>query len=113
MDDCLFCKIVSGEAPSRKFFENEHLIAFSDIDPKAPIHFLVIPKEHIVSVDEITRDNADVVARIFTIIPKLAKKLGMSKGYRIVSNCGKEGGQTVDHLHFHVLSGRQMAWPPG
>lgn len=111
--DCIFCKIANGEIPSNKLYEDEKVIAFYDLAPQAPIHFLVIPKAHIKSADELNETNAEVVAHIFTVISKLAKELNLEKGYRIVNNCGEDGGQTVGHLHFHVLGGRLLAWPPG
>jgi histidine triad (HIT) family protein len=111
--DCIFCKIVSGEIPSKTLYEDDLVRAFYDIDPKAPIHFLVIPKAHIASLSEVNAENSAVIAHIFEVIAKLAAKLGMDKGYRVVSNCGEDAGQTVPHIHFHVLSGRLLAWPPG
>lgn len=111
--DCLFCKIASGEIPSNKIYEDDRVLAFYDIDPKAPVHFLVIPKVHIKCADEIDESNADIVAHVYTVIAKIAARLGLSKGYRIVNNCGEDGGQTVGHLHFHVLAGRNLSWPPG
>ena len=111
--DCLFCKIASGEIPSKKIYEDEKVYAFYDIDPQAPTHFLVIPKEHIKSCDELTAENAEIVSHIFLVIAKIAKDLGLENGYRIVNNCGEDGGQTVGHMHFHVLGGRLLAWPPG
>ena len=113
MEDCLFCKIIAGEIPSNKIYEDEQCYAFYDIDPQAPAHFLVVPKAHIGSADELTEENAGIVAHIFLVIRKLAKDLGLENGYRIVNNCGKDGGQTVGHLHFHVLGKRCLAWPPG
>ena len=113
MSDCLFCKIAGGEIPSQKVYEDELVYAFYDIDPQAPTHFLVIPKAHIASVSAVTAENSAVVAHIFEVIAKLAKELGLEKGYRIVNNCGEDGGQTVRHLHFHLLGGRSMEWPPG
>ncbi len=110
--DCLFCSIVAGEIPSNKIYEDENLYAFYDIAPQAPVHFLVIPKEHIPSCGEVTPENSTVVARCFEAIAKITKEMGISE-YRVVSNCGKQAGQTVPHLHFHVLSGRDMTWPPG
>ena len=110
--DCLFCSIVAGEIPSNKIYEDENLYAFYDIAPQAPVHFLVIPKEHIPSCGEVTPENSAVVARCFEGIAKIPKEMGISE-YRVVSNCGKQAGQTVPHLHFHVLSGRDMTWPPG
>ena len=111
--DCLFCKIGAGEIPSKKIYEDEKILAFYDIDPKAPIHFLVIPKQHISCADEINRQNSSIVSHVFEVIAQLSKELGLKNGYRVVNNCGVEGGQTVGHLHFHVLAGRNLAWPPG
>lgn len=111
--DCLFCKIAAGEIPSNKVYEDEKVLAFYDIDPKAPVHFLVIPKEHIGSAAEITAENSDIVAHVYEVIAKLAKELKLEKGFRVVTNCGEEGGQTVGHLHFHILAGRNCGWPPG
>ena len=110
--DCLFCKIINGEIPCTKVYEDEHVFAFNDIDPQAPTHFLVIPKAHIGSVAEVNEDNAAVVAHIFAVISKVTKELGLDS-YRVVSNIGEQAGQSVHHLHFHVLSGRDMTWPPG
>ena len=112
MSDCLFCKISAGEIPSNKVYEDELCYAFYDIDPQAPTHFLVIPKAHIVSVAEVSGDNSAVVAHIFEVIAKVTKELGLDS-YRVVSNIGEQAGQSVHHLHFHVLSGRDMTWPPG
>ncbi|MBE6904230.1 MAG: histidine triad nucleotide-binding protein [Ruminococcaceae bacterium] len=113
MEDCLFCKIIAGDIPSQKVYEDEKVLAFNDIDPKAPVHFLVIPKKHISSADDINSENSEIIAHIFEVIAKLSKKLGFENGYRIVNNCGDSAGQTVKHIHFHVLSGRDMTWPPG
>ncbi|MBQ4526743.1 MAG: histidine triad nucleotide-binding protein [Clostridia bacterium] len=114
MTDCLFCKIINGEIPSSKVYEDEKVYAFNDIDPQAPVHFLVVPKEHIASALEITEENADIPGHVFMVVAKLAKEMGFADdGYRIVNNCGKDGGQTVGHLHFHVLAGRNIGWPPG
>ena len=113
MSDCLFCKIVAGEIPSKKVYEDELCYAFYDIDPQAPTHFLVVPKAHIASAAEVSADNEQVVGHIFTVIAKLAQELGFASGFRVVSNVGESGGQSVPHLHFHVLSGRDMTWPPG
>ncbi len=110
--DCLFCSIVSGEIPSNKVYEDEWCYAFYDIAPQAPTHFLVIPKTHIGSVSEITEENCAVVGHMFRVIAQLAKELGL-ESYRVVSNIGEQAGQSVPHLHFHVLSGRDMTWPPG
>ena len=110
--NCLFCKIIQGEIPSNKVYEDEYCYAFYDIDPQAPIHFLVVPKTHIQSCGEIDAGNSALVGRMFEAISKIAKELGFTD-FRVVSNCGEQAGQTVPHLHFHVLSGRDMTWPPG
>ena len=112
MSDCLFCKIAAGEIPSNKVYEDEQVYAFYDIDPQAPIHFLVIPKAHIGSCGEISGENAPVAAHIFEVISKVTHDLGITD-FRVVSNCGEQAGQSVRHLHFHVLAGRDMTWPPG
>ena len=106
--DCIFCKIVAGEIPSTKVYEDETILAFRDINPMAPTHILVIPKVHIPSVDGINEENAPVVAHIFTVIPGIAAAEGLTNGYRVVSNCGPDAGQTVNHLHFHILGGREL-----
>ena len=108
MENCLFCKIVAGTIPSTKVYEDETVLAFRDIAPMAPTHILVIPKTHIPSVDGITAENSAVVAHIFQVIPQIAKAEGLENGYRVVSNCGADAGQTVPHLHFHILGGRQL-----
>ncbi len=110
--DCLFCKIISGEIPGKKIYEDEKVYAFYDINPQAPVHFLVVPKEHIKSCNELTSENAQIIGHIFLVIAKIAKDLGLEKGYRIVNNCGEDGGQTVEHIHFHVLGGKPLSWPP-
>ena len=110
--DCLFCKIVRGDIPSTKVYEDDLILAFRDIAPQAPTHILVIPKAHIPSMDGIAEENSSVVAHIFEVIAKIAKEQGMDS-YRVVSNIGEQAGQSVFHLHFHVLSGRDMTWPPG
>ena len=106
--DCLFCKIVAGEIPSTKVYEDDAVYAFRDIAPQAPTHILVVPKMHIGSADEIGADNSAVVARIFEAIPKIAKSERLSNGYRIVSNVGEDGCQSVKHIHFHILGGRKL-----
>ena len=111
--DCVFCKIAKGEIPSKKAYEDDQILAFYDLDPQAPVHILLIPKAHIASGNELTEENSAVVSHIFLTAAKLAKELGLEKGYRIVHNCGEDGGQTVQHLHFHLLGGRSMKWPPG
>ena len=114
MPDCLFCRIIAGEIPSKKVYEDEQCYAFYDIDPQAPTHFLVVPKAHIQSAAAITAENEAVVGHIFTVIARLAGELGFAgRGYRVVSNIGEQAQQSVPHLHFHVLAGRDMTWPPG
>ena len=108
MENCLFCKIVAGDIPSTKVYEDETVLAFRDIAPMAPTHILVIPKTHIPSADGITAENSAVVAHIFEVIPQIAKAENLVNGYRVVSNCGSDAGQTVPHLHFHILGGRQL-----
>ena len=112
-DNCLFCKIVGGDIPSNKLYEDELCYAFYDIAPQAPTHFLVIPKTHISGCNGVTEENSAVVAHIFEVIPRIAAAEGLAGGYRVVSNCGADAGQTVPHLHFHILGGRAMGWPPG
>ena len=107
--DCIFCKIIAGDIPSAKVYEDELVYAFRDINPQAPTHILVIPKEHISGVCDITAENSKVVAHIFEVIPQIAKAEGLEGGYRVVSNCGKDAGQTVFHLHFHILGGKELA----
>lgn len=111
--DCLFCKIINKEIPSDLVYEDEKVVAFKDINPQAPTHILVLPKEHIASNNEITEENEEIVGYIFKVIRKLAEDNGLDNGYRIVNNCGEYGGQSVQHIHFHLLGGRQMLWPPG
>ena len=106
--DCLFCKIVAGDIPSTKVYEDEKVLAFRDIAPMAPTHILVIPKAHIGSVAEITAENSAVVAHIFEVIAKIAEEEGLAGGYRVVSNCGPDARQSVQHLHFHILGGREL-----
>lgn len=111
--DCLFCKIIAGEIPSDKVYEDDAVLAFKDIDPQAPFHAVIVPKAHIVSAAEISAANSAVIAKIFEAAAVIAKQQGLENGFRIVTNCGKDGGQTVGHLHFHMLGGRLLAWPPG
>ena len=109
MSDCLFCRIIHGEIPSSKVYEDETVYAFRDIAPQAPVHILVVPKTHMASVDQVTAENSTLVARIFEVIPQIAAAEGLKNGYRVVSNCGPDAGQTVGHLHFHILGGRQLS----
>ncbi len=108
MDDCIFCKIIKGEIPSKKVYEDDAVLAFYDINPQAPVHILVIPKEHIPSAAEITPENSALVARVFEVIGKLAQELHLEEGLRVISNVGEGAGQTVRHLHFHLLAGKPM-----
>ena len=112
MQDCLFCKMAAGDIPVSKVYEDDTVLAFHDIDPQAPVHFLVIPKAHISSVSAVTEENCAAVGHIFRVIAELTQKLHLDS-YRVVSNIGEQAGQSVGHLHFHVLSGRDMTWPPG
>ncbi len=107
--NCLFCKIIAGEIPSRKVHEDDQILAFHDVNPQAPVHVLVIPKMHISSVDEITPENSAVIASLFAKIPSIAKEAGITNGYRVISNCGPDACQSVPHLHFHVLGGAPLS----
>ena len=109
MSDCLFCKIIAGSIPSTKVYEDETVLAFRDIAPQAPTHVLVVPKAHMASVNDITAENSAVVSHIFDVIPQIAKAAGLDGGYRVVSNCGADAGQTVHHLHFHILGGKTLS----
>lgn len=110
---CVFCEIVKGNLNSDIIYEDEEILAFKDIEPKAPVHFLVIPKKHIKSVLELSEEDLAVISKIFWNIKDIAQNLGLEKGFRIINNCGDDGGQTVSHIHFHVLGKRKMNWPPG
>lgn len=111
--DCLFCKIAAGEIPSTKIYEDEWVYAFADIDPQAPFHAIVIPKEHIRSAAEITAENSGLIAKVYEAVAKIAEQENLEKGFRVVNNCGEDGGQTVGHIHFHLLARRNLQWPPG
>lgn len=108
MEDCIFCKIVGGDIPSSKVYEDEFVYAFRDINPQAPVHVIVVPKTHICCAGCITFENSMYVAKIFEAIPKIAKQEGLENGYRIINNCGEDGGQTVMHLHFHLIGGKKL-----
>ena len=108
MSDCIFCKIAAGEIPSDKVYEDDRIVAINDINPQAPVHVLFIPKEHICCANAITEENCDIVGHIFSKIPVVAKELGLENGYRVVNNCGEEGCQSVMHIHFHLLGGKQL-----
>lgn len=111
--DCVFCRIAAGEIPADVVFENERIIAFRDINPAAPVHILIVPKEHIASVAHLKEEHQALVGEIFTSIQRLAEQEKLDKGFRVVVNTGQDGGQSVEHLHFHLLGGRTLAWPPG
>ncbi len=113
MQDCLFCKIVKGQIPSKKVYEDEQVLCFEDIDKKAPVHVLIVSKKHIQSIADADEEDMAVFSHIISVAKKLAKDLKLSDGFRIVVNTGKDGGQTVPHLHFHLLGGRALSWPPG
>ena len=113
MNDCLFCKIIAGEILSKKIYEDDTVYVFEDIAPTAPIHYLLIPKQHISKLDEVNADNSAVIAHIYEVIAKLAKDLDLKDGFRVVSNCGEQAGQSVFHIHFHLLAGRAFEWPAG
>lgn len=107
--DCIFCKIALGEITSQKVYEDEKILAFNDLNPIAPVHILIIPKEHISSADELNEKNSNIVGYIFEVASKIAKDKNLD-GYRIINNCGKDGGQSVNHLHFHLLGGKKLGW---
>ena len=109
MADCIFCKIIDGSIPSNKAYEDDKIIAFHDLEPQAPVHVLVVPKQHICCADELDESNADVIAYIFTKIPQIAKSLGLENGYRIVNNCGDDGCQSIKHIQFHILGGKKLS----
>lgn len=111
--DCIFCKIVNGEIPSTKVYEDELVYAFNDLEPQAPVHVLIIPKKHVVSAADIDGENSGLVAAVFEAGAKIAGQLNLGGGFRIVTNSGEDGQQSVKHLHFHLLGGRKMKWPPG
>ena len=111
--DCIFCKIANGEIPATKVYEDDTVVAFNDLEPQAPTHILVIPKAHISSAVDVNEENSAVISHIFEVIAKLSKDMDMTNGFRVVNNCGEDGGQTVKHIHFHVMSGRKFTWPAG
>ncbi len=113
MSDCLFCKIINGDIPSTKVYENDYVYAFFDIDPQAPFHAIIVPKFHIASANDINNENSIYIAKIFEAVAEIAKAENLENGYRVVNNCGVDGGQTVGHIHFHLLARRNLAWPPG
>ena len=114
MSNCIFCKIIAGEIPSRKVYEDDLVVAIHDIEPQAPVHVLVVPKKHIIGVNELTKEDEAIVGHAYSVMSKLVRELGIDEsGYRVVVNSGKDGQQSVPHLHFHILGGRLLAWPPG
>ncbi len=114
MDNCIFCKIAKGDIPVKKLYEDEQVVAFNDVNPQAPTHVLVIPHTHIATLNDLTHDNQYLIGHMATVAAKIAKDVGHAEnGYRLVMNCNQDGGQSVFHIHMHLLSGRQMEWPPG
>lgn len=113
MDNCIFCKIGKGDIPSDKVYEDDEILVFKDLSPQAPVHLLAIPKRHISHIDELRETDKELIGHIFFVISELAKELNLEKGFRVVTNCKEDGGQSVDHVHFHVLAGRSLNWPPG
>ena len=111
--DCIFCKIINGEIPSNKAYEDDKVLAFYDLEPQAPVHILIVPKEHIACAADITPENSAVIAHIFEVAAIVAKEKGLDDGFRIVNNCGESAGQTVKHIHFHLMGGRDFGWPAG
>ena len=112
--DCIFCNIINGDIPSQKVYENEYVYAFNDISPVAPVHVLIVPKMHIPNINELNAENVSVISEVYLAAAEIAKQLGVDEsGYRVVTNCGEAAGQTVHHIHFHLLGGRDLAWPPG
>ncbi|MDD2480536.1 MAG: histidine triad nucleotide-binding protein [Lutispora sp.] len=114
MENCIFCKIIKGEIPCSKVYEDDKVLAFNDINPEAPVHVLIVPKTHVQSVMDINADDCQLISHVFYVASKIAEELKISeKGFRIVNNVGENGGQTVSHIHFHLLGGRLLQWPPG
>jgi len=113
MSECIFCKIIKGEIPCKKVYEDERVLAFHDINPTAPVHVLVIPKEHLTSLAEVKEEQLELIGYMYGIIRNIAQGLGLASGYRVVNNCGPDGGQEVKHLHFHLLGGKKLTWPAG
>ena len=114
MESCVFCRIVAGEIPARKVYEDADLLAFEDLNPAAPVHVLIIPKKHVATLRDVEEAEEELIGAIFTAANRIAREKGVAEeGFRVVVNCGENGGQTVFHLHFHLLGGRRMEWPPG
>ena len=113
MSECLFCMLIEGRIPSNKVYEDDRILCFHDVDPQAPVHVLIIPKKHIPSLDDLQEEDADLISYIMLKVKDIAAELGLENGYRLVNNCGEDGLQTVKHLHFHLVGGRKLTWPPG
>ena len=113
MSDCIFCKIAQGEIPSENVYEDDKILCFKDLDPQAPVHVLIIPKKHISSLDDVREEDSELLGYIMLKVREIAADLGLENGYRLVNNCGEDGLQTVQHLHFHLLGRRKLTWPPG
>ncbi|MBC8063102.1 MAG: histidine triad nucleotide-binding protein [Clostridiaceae bacterium] len=114
MEDCIFCKIIRREIPCDKVYEDEKVLAFRDINPEAPVHIIIIPKRHIASLNEVSKEDLELLSHILLVAKNIASENKIAEtGYRLVNNCGTDGGQTVPHLHFHILGGRSLGWPPG
>lgn len=112
MDNCIFCKIISGEIPSKKVYEDDLIYGFNDVNPVAPVHILLIPKKHISTLNDMTDEDIKIITHIYSVAKRIAKEVGISKeGYRIVTNCGENAGQTVFHVHFHLIGGKKLQWP--
>lgn len=111
--DCIFCKIVAGAIPAKRLYEDDEVLVFADVNPQAPVHVLIVPKEHVASLAHTEERHAALLGRLVAAAGKMARSSGLEKGYRVVVNTGRDGGQTVDHLHVHLLGGRAMGWPPG
>ena len=113
MSDCIFCKIVNKEIPANIVYEDDKVLCFHDVAPKAPVHVLLIPKKRIISMKDVTASDQELMGYMMVKVKEIAEMLGLENGYRVVNNCGPDGGQTVDHIHFHIMGKRQMMWPPG
>lgn len=113
-EECIFCKIIKKQIPSEMLYEDAKVIVIKDISPQAPVHVIIIPKQHIADLNSLKQDESEIIGHIFIVAKKIAQTLGIAEdGYRIVANCGQQGGQTVQHMHFHLLGGRSLQWPPG
>ena len=113
MTDCIFCKIATGEIKTEFVYEDDDMVAFNDIDPKAPVHILIIPRKHIATLDDLSTDETELIGKMILAAVNIAKAQKLEKGYRLVLNCNEQGGQAVFHIHLHLFGGRSMQWPPG